>query len=351
MNASFYNRLIVSLVILFMLACSEGKHASPENEFKRYQSLVAIDSINLESVDILNPATIQYKNDFLVFSTLTGKKELQFLDLSTMCTITRYVVGQGAGEMSAYVVLDGTPEKSFRFADYRKGLIYDLSLEALRNDTTTRHTLYATLPIEKGDVPLRYYDSGRFIWGVGLLREGRFYRYDKQKQVTAYCGAYPSLPECEGLDPMHLGALFNRTLIAGDDRHLVAAYSGMLEFYEVTAEEDLRLIKEYRYFFPRFQSQQQGTPITFKSDDPFGCLEMTTDRQHVYLLYSADNLKDSGTRAFSSSDLYVYDWDGNPLQHYRLSHRLSALTVNGDIVYGLSRESIPKVYLFKIPKG
>ena len=75
---------------------------------------------------------------------------------------------------------------------------------------------------------------------------------------------------------------------------------------------------------------------------------MTSDEDYVYLLYSSKTVEESGEDAYNCEDLYVYDWDGNPVRHYMLSQPLYSISVGNGCLYGLSRTEEPKVYIYSL---
>ena len=67
----------------------------------------------------------------------------------------------------------------------------------------------------------------------------------------------------------------------------------------------------------------------------------------VYLLYSGKSVEEVGlTAAHSGSHLLVYDWNGVPIVHYKLSKSLIGFSIGDGVLYGLSREKEPIVYTF-----
>jgi len=44
----------------------------------------------------------------------------------------------------------------------------------------------------------------------------------------------------------------------------------------------------------------------------------------------------------------VWDWNGNPVKAYKLPKPLYGFALDGNILYGLSREESPMVYVFEL---
>lgn len=343
------NYLIKIIGILLMFsACNNPKRSSPLPDFNKTTVLNVIDSIDLEELGILNPYNIQYKDSFLIFSTLQGDRELQFLDLYSMFVYVRKVIGQGAGEMPMYSIVKTDNPSSFRFADYRRGKIYEMNLENLRKDSTTMHSLVYELPIESDELLLRFLETENYIYGIGLLKEGRILSFNKKTGAIGRNAAYPADENIRKLDVKHKGALFNRTLMVCDTKHLVMSCFGLVDFYDVSLNGSLILNREYHYFFPKFNSQEYGSPIIFNRDDIYGFSGMDSNARSVYILYSGKNVRNTGEDAFNCPDLFVYDWVGNPIKHFVLSKPLYDFSLCGNLLYGLSRVETPKIYIYSL---
>ena len=339
---------ICILVVSFFLACSNQRKASIFSDFAQTLELKVTDSLDLENIGILNPHYIQYKDSFLIFCSMTGNKEMHYWNLRSNCVTARHVIGQGADEMPQYSIVKTVSPTSFCFANHRQGKIYEMDLEKLQKDSATMHSLIYDLPIEESNHPLRFFETVNYIYGIGLFKEGRVYSFDKRTGKVIVDGDYPLNENIERLDYIHKGALFTGTLIAANEKTLVLSCFGLIDFYDILPDGNLALKRDYHYSFPKFQTMEVGKVITFDRDDIYGISDMNADERFVYLLYSGKNLKEKGDDTFNCSHLLVYDWDGKPIMHCELQKSLYNFSVAENVLYGLSRESTPKVYVYSL---
>lgn len=93
--------ILILLVCVFGYGCGK-KASSSQKVFPDMSSLTVKDSIQLESLGILNPHYIYYKNDFLIFNSMQGEREIQLLDLKFNRVTEFKVIGQGKNEMQNY---------------------------------------------------------------------------------------------------------------------------------------------------------------------------------------------------------------------------------------------------------
>lgn len=341
-------KLFISILIVLSLSACSSKDDSIFSDFTRTVDLQLLDSLDLEKMEILNPHYIHYKDSFLIFHSMAGKKKLEFWNLKSDLVTVRNVIGQGVDEMPRYVTVDTDHPASFRFADYRRGRIYEMDLEMLQEDTTTKHSLVYELPINEGDTPLRFYETGNHIFGIGLFSEGRIYSFDKRTNKVMTCMDYPAHESIEPLDQRHKGALFSGTIMAGNQNTLVLACFGLIDFYEILSDGGLRLKQERDYSFPKFQTAETGRTVTFDRDDIYAISDIDSDERFIYLLYSGKNVREKGNDAYNCSHLLVYDWEGNPIVHCLLSKSLYGFGIGRGILYGLSREVNPIVYVYSL---
>lgn len=341
-------RLIIGILIILFLSTCNSKNDSIFSDFTQTINLQVFDSLDLEKMDILNPHYIHYKDSFLVFHSISGNKDLQFWNLRTNLITVRNVIGQGADEMPRYVVTCTDNPTSFRFADYRRGKIYEMDLDKLQKDTTVRHSLVYQLPIEEGELPLRFYEMADYIFGVGLFSDGRIYVFNKRTQQAKVSMDYPSHERIAPLDYRHKGALFSGTIMTGNQNTLVLACFGLIDFYEVLPDGSLKLKREHHYFLPEFQTAEIGRAVTFKRDDIFAIADIASDEHFIYVLYSGKNVKESDMDAYNCPHLLVYDWEGNPIANCLLSKSLYGFSIGNGMLYGLSREVTPIVYVYSL---
>ncbi len=341
------NLFIITTIILCLISCKEKDNVLAD--FEEAKKMLLTDSIVLEQLNILNPHYIQYKDSFLIFSSMTGEREMQFLNLYSQRVTSRKVIGQGANEMPRYSLVKTSSYSSFCFADHKRGKIYEMDLERLKVDSNTIHSLKYELPTkDNSDYFLRFIETDHCIYGIGLFQEGRIYSYNKDYQTTNVSMDYPTNEDILKLDMLHKGALFTGTIMVGNDTTLVLSCFGLIDFYNVLPDGSLKLKCKRHYFFPKFSNQEQGHLIIFKRDDIYGFSGIDADEKYVYLLYSGKNMKEEGEHAYDCPHLLVYDWNGHPIKHYNLSKPLYDFCIAGDTLYGLSRETDPIVYIYSL---
>ena len=109
------------------------------------------------------------------------------------------------------------------------------------------------------------------------------------KETDAFKGQmeYPGNETIQSLSYLHKGALFSRTLMASDGtgKRMVATAFGLMDFYSISDDGDLSLLKSNHYHFPMFETGTNGPAVVFKKEDKAGITGMCTDKNYVYGLY------------------------------------------------------------------
>lgn len=341
--------ILILLVVAFGYGC-DNKASSSQNGFSDISSLTVKDSIQLERLGILNPHYIYYKNDFLIFNSMQGEREIQLLDLKSDRVTEFKVIGQGKNEMQNYHTVNNQTENVYMFADNRQRKIYEIHLDSLRNHPKTNYDLLLSLPNVDDRHFYRFLDLQDWVVGIGLLKGGRFGIYKKENNAYTEQMVYPENEEISRLGDMHKGILYSKTIMGSDmsGKNMVAACFGLIDFYSISEKGELKLKKSHHNHFPKFETRTTGTAISYKKEDKIGITGLCTDKNYVYVLYSDKTFEEQGMDAYNASCILVYDWNGLPVKQYNLSVPLYGFTVANNMIYGLSRKRNPMVYIMPL---
>lgn len=322
------------------------------NGFSNFSKLVVEDSIVLEEKGILNPHYVCYKDSFLIFNSLKGKREIQLLDLKTGKVAEYEVIGLGRNEMQNYHSMNSSLKNVYMFADNRLGRVYGICLDSLRVNDKTDYDLFLSLPLEENSHFYRFMETPDYVIGIGMLKGGRFGVFKKNTNCYKEQMEYPVNEDIEKMDYRYRGALYSRTLLVGDNsgKRMAAACFGLVDFYSITENGDMNLEKSNHYHFPQFKAKTTGPMIVYNKEDIIGIMGLCADENFVYALYSDKTFHEYGEKAYNATYLLVWNWDGKPVKAYKLSVDLYCFTINGNTIYGLSRDPSPIVYVLKLHK-
>ena len=340
---------LMMLIVVLISGCSRNPVCGIDG-FYNVSTLTMKDSIVLENKGILNPYHVYYKDGFLIFNSIRGEREIQLLNLLTNEVTEYHVIGQGPDEMTNYHTVYTVNEDMYLFADNHRGRVYGVCLDSLRLNSKKDYELLYSLPVAKGGLFLRFMDLPKHVVGIGLLEDGRFGIFDKETDAFEGQMEYPENEIIAPLSYLHKGALYSRTLMASDatGKRMVATAFGLMDFYSFSDDGDLKLMKSNHYHFPLFKTGTNGPAVIFDKEDKAGITGMCADENYVYGLYSDKTIAEFGEGAYDAPYLLVWDWDGNPVKAYELPKALYGFAINGNVIYGLSREETPIVYVLEL---
>ena len=342
------NIYIYILIIIFFVSCNAHPHPSLEG-FEIVKDLVVTDSIELEGYNILNPNSVYYTQNMLVFKS-RGRNGLQVLDLNDYKSYVMNIIGVGPDEVSMFNIIRNKYSSVFHFVDPNTKKILEFRIDTLRDCEVARPFFLKKTPTDANEVVFNGFENSSFFFFTGHIGDGRFLSYNKKTGYKKVCGEFPENDQTVLLNERRKGSVFNGTMMTGNESHFVACCSGLIDFYEISPDGELHEITNRYYHFPNFEvNNGNGPVVSFSSEDKEGFRGIDSEGNFVYTLYSDKTFKEYRERAYNCETLFLYDWEGNPQCEYRLEKSLYSFAVNGKRIYGLSRENDPKVYVYELP--
>ena len=121
--------------------------------------------------------------------------------------------------------------------------------------------------------------------------------------------------------------------------------TGRIEFYDISAGK-LELKKTWGDGTPAAELKNADFSARKKGTDYY---ESRTDGKYLYVLESCYELDDQQTRQVKSSNVLVYDWDGNPVKKYRLDKAVDAMMADNGKLYAFDwNEDFEKIYVYDL---
>ena len=124
----------------------------------------------------------------------------------------------------------------------------------------------------------------------------------------------------------------------------------MLSFYSYE-NGNVRLIKEMLNSFPDYKydkENQRYLGVSRHNPDAYlwGC---GTD-EYIYLLYSGKNYADDGEKTFVSSQIEVYNWEGEKVKTLMLDIPIQGMVVSEDdsTMYAIALNPEPQIVAFDL---
>ncbi|GAO30652.1 BF3164 family lipoprotein [Geofilum rubicundum] len=193
-------------------------------------------------------------------------------------------------------------------------------------------------------------ESSFVVLGFGTGTRSRFDRYNfKENKVTTGYGDINTLKNFiritsgEHNYPLMMEkTTFSSFFSVKPDRtKLVAAYYyfDALEIYNATGELKVCL-RGPTDKYPKLEVYHEGSgsgKITPRNTK-VGYGQVVSTDNYIYALYSGQNIFEHG---FSAKNLFVFDWNGNPIKKFKLSHPIETFCVDekNNIIYSLTSDT------------
>ena len=172
-------------------------------------------------------------------------------------------------------------------------------------------------------------DSTAFV-GYGLF-QGRYalQLMGKDGVVESTVG-FPQSEDNQGIDYQVLAMAYQGDLLKHPtERKMVSTStdSFSIDILELTSEEEVKLIKRIQHWAPEF-NRTSGEMISadMVPGNRFGSIGAAVSNDFIYILFSGKSNLDE--TAFQSDQVFVYDWEGNPIEVLTLDHTVSSIAVD-----------------------
>lgn len=170
-------------------------------------------------------------------------------------------------------------------------------------------------------------DSTAFV-GYGLF-QGRYALTGKDGVVESTVG-FPQGEDTQGIDYQVLAMAYQGDLLKHPtERKMVSTStdSFSIDILELTSEKEVKLIKRIQHWAPEF-SGTSGEMISadMVPGNRFGSIGAAVSNEFIYILFSGKSNLDE--TAFQSDQVFVYDWEGNPIEVLTLDHTVSSIAVD-----------------------
>ena len=334
-----HSYLIILLYFLCLTNCTDKGLSDIDTDFPMSSVIMSADSINLEEKGLLLPFSVSYIDSCFIFSNIRIKDRLSIWNQKTNEVINTAHIGNGPNEIIQYLPVSNNMSE-FLFADRIKGKIFKLDLNSYEykeiiqiNESINRFYSLAML------------DSTSII-GTGMFEQGRFLIYNIADSTYVYEDEYSSNKDIQPLQPYQKAALYAGTLIGvhPDKNKFVAAYKGLIDFYNIDESYNLSPSAHRYYHFPQFAIPEEGPVIAHKKEEAVGFLSLSYDSSYVYLLYSGSSLLDKGSSAYTGNIILVYNWEGMPVKRYVLNHSVISIHINNNMLWCIGENH---KYLYK----
>jgi len=333
---------LIAIVIISMatVSCnSSGKDKYLKTLRMKTESIVPIDSIDIEQFEAYQPDNIlKIDDNWLLLSSTKGDYNLLFLNTETSERFFAIRRGRGPGEIVYGVSLHKYGNNNAIYYDYNNGICISLDLQKTIND---RHPVLDTVGIFKESTARPLYlcfcNKAGFFSGNTTDKNIWYSLYDDAGDILSNVNALHYKELSKNRD-FRVSIMLSSKYVAKPDGTKVCVAnvaSPSLSFSNVNSGI-MTEYKRYEIAPPEIDLKRNRTAFCgIDADDSF-----------VYLLYSGHKIVGDTLPSHECNHLIVYNWNGCPVKHYRLSRNISSIHVEGNCLTGSSDYPECKVYKY-----
>lgn len=339
-------RSIFIIALLFLWACAEKENKIPSFNWDSTKEKLLPSEIVL-SLEDLNPKKIVFCDDFLFLSHSKTEKLLSVYDLKSAKTIGQFV-GKGRGPLELLNIQNLTKNEKLKTLNLYDAItskyivckIDDLKRGSLETISTgeTRHSFVKDQVVYTNDSCICY---------LGV--ETRLVLQNNLGQLVDSIGDYKIFNNNE--KNVWLPQIYKGQIAYNEETQQFAIFNRLtdkIEFYSNRAL--VKVISGPDSFKEMYQinSVGGGMSLGYYSEKTHIAYErVASNSKYIFALYSGETFGEDGTH---HSIIFKFDWDGKPIERYKLEKPLTSFDVDWDknIIYGLNTEDDPVILKYQL---
>ena len=336
------NKYFLSILfIFFMNNCSLKEQ---NINFQHIQEVHAVEAFN--SMNLLIGDTHQFimkDNYVFIYSPLDTTSHL-VIDINNKINTQAFNIGQGPGEIlnpSARVdLICNKSKKNIEVYDIASNKIVSYNLDSILSGTCSTYNssfiLEESKSLEQKPIYVQRLNDSLFIT-QGFYTDAifRIYNINNKKHEAQTASLYNKKLSID--DVINLGNIF---ALSPNRKHIVRAtqMDGIIECYEVNKDSIIKNFTHHQFIAENSK---------FSTNRRYGYISACISNNKIYGLYSTNRIGEK-ENAFSSKEIHVFDFNGNPLECLLTDIPLCAIEwcEPQKAIYGISK--IPEIHLVKI---
>ncbi len=326
------SKILLIFTVITIVSCKEKETSL---KFNKEKKLIGKEIFKKE----VNVFRLFYLEDYILsrnnnssnfmFSVYNNKKEL----IKHICK-----KGEGPDEFSDLTEFAGydieNNEIKIHLFDIRKSILSTLNLsKSIAENSQVIENRYSISSKSNFDQFLRYVKPNLLVGGVINLdvNMSRVRLYNvKSKEIV---NNYPLVPFIENNKKEDLtfrqytyNTLYTSILnVKPDKKRLVSAMLHFDRFDILDLEGKLIKVVEYNSGV----NKKRNNPYSKNNESRVFYSDVSTINRYIYLLYINQADLDYPNKSIST-EVHVYDWNGNPIKKYLIPNYLNFITVNED---------------------
>jgi hypothetical protein len=322
---------------IFLFSCTgESSFNTPLEHFEDLQSqkLHVSKFIDLEKYTVYKPASVIKTGDNYVIYNQTHKNIISYIDVLN----NEVLHGVKRGEAPDEIISPSSFQENngnLLLYDIARKIFYKVNIE----DQQIAITEQNRLPVQE-----RLFVTNLFLSGViasGIFEDSWIRLYNEAGSVVSSL-SFPDFSETRQLTGIEKSSLYISSIIASspDQSRIVCTTpnAGVLSFSKVN-EDGIEEYKRLQYGSPLIKAPRTAgaSSITFDRNNMVSFCGLSCENDYIIALYSGRTFNSHGMSSHHCEHILIYDWDGNPTNHFLLEKPLYSLGYDREnkIIYGI----------------
>lgn len=342
MNKYIFCKIITIILLNIFSSCSSNKEYENTKYFNlesfKQTNILKGKSLFLEE-PVMKPVKIYTIDSFLVLINVQSNLFIDRYNLNTLKKTGEYIsFGNGPEEMIApthMIIEDSTVNILDR--GKKKILIYNKFDFCLNQSPTPKRSIEFIDFINN----MSFLKNNSIVTTIPTPEHLRLSFFNQNGKFLETKGEYPIIKNHK-LNTIQKLAGYECNIVTNEEKDKIFVaykYTDLIEIYDINGN----LIERKQGpegFFPSIIVHDNGSEQTIgyeKGKTKDGYFSPIAYKNKIYVLYSGKSY-DPDNYDFNSNYIFVFDWEGNPIQIYNLDTPIFSFTIDPrtDILYGLT---------------
>jgi len=354
------NRLLILTLCIIFFSCHHNSEKRSSGFFSREFSEYFEENERLTSTIFINEKEglmaydLKIVDDSLLIMFNPGKDFLyDLVNLRTRQRMFRFgKIGNGPGEFTVPTQFSFGTGNSHDIGIYNKRLFgyTELKLDSLMlNPEYIPQANFHNFDFNH--YGLFRVNDDTFL-GLGYFKN-RYVLSGQTGNIISSTGKYPFQDELGEFTTNQLAYAYQGTLaFHPDGKKFVFATHSSANFEIAEVVDDSVVVHFISHMEkPIFStSDPEGYDVDFDPESNIGYVDAKATEKYIYLLYFGNSRKDIVDKGLDGArNIFVFDWDGNPIKNFTLDIGLSNIDVWKDsLIIGFNNKEVPHVYQLEL---
>jgi hypothetical protein len=195
-----------------------------------------------------------------------------------------------------------------------------------------------------------YLPESNELLSVGLFPK-RYRVSDSIGNTKQEFGEYPFQKDFKKISFENLAMAFQGDFTKNNNNIAFSVTNSPNIDFITSTPKGLVLKKQFHVRKPDFQPSSNPNEFSaaISTDNKMGFLDVQSDKNYVYALYSGKDLQKGVSKAFESNIIYVFNWSGDLLRRFVLDLQITKFCINNNKLYGFVDSVNPQIVYCDLP--